>query len=369
MPTRSLQKAVPQFVKIADNLENLITDGYYQPGDALPTFKDLSKKYNVSLMTINHSIRELSTRGRIVRKRGKGVFVTGTEEGRKKTYLVGLVVPDLANPYFSQLAKEVQQKLFEHDYALITQSTSGDLVAMNRCIRQLYNRDVEGILAVPLEIDQPEQEEMLWKLKLERIPFVYINDRFSRVPSDYAIVDVALGMQMIAKHLLEYGHTRIGCVSAEPYIEITDLKIRTLIKTLREAGANNPEQYVIISDKQHEDGGFEAALELLQHPDQPSAVVATNDLIATGVMRAAKSLGLSIPGDLSVTGFDDIDAARLSDPPLTTVRQPVEVIADKAVSILIDRIEGRLDPDFRTYTLAPKLVIRSSTAHLIDQIH
>jgi LacI family transcriptional regulator len=232
---------------------------------------------------------------------------------------------------------------------------------MKRSLRQLLNRKVDGILLVPLEINLPEHEEILWKLKLQRIPFVYVNDQISRVPSDYVGIDLAAGVNLIAEHLIKLGHKRIGCVSAEPYINITTTKVRTLVATLKKLGLDLNSDKVIISDKQHEEGGYEAAMELLGCPDRPTAIVATSDIIAVGVIQAAKSLGISVPQDVSVIGIDDIDIARMTEPPLTTVKQPVEEMAEKAAEILLKRIEGEISPDFQHHVFSPKLIVREST--------
>ena len=361
MPYRTEKDSIPRFIQIANDLENQIIDGLLELGDSLPKFKELAKKFDVSLVTINHSIKELYARGRVVRKRGKGVFVGSREHHKQNSYLVGLVVPDIANPYFSLLAKMVQKHLIELGYALIIQSTDGDIIHMIHSLRQLLNRKVDGILIVPLEINFPEHEEILWKLKLQRIPFVYVNDHISRVPSDYIEIDLAQGVNLIADHLIKLGHRKIGCVSAEPYINITTTKVRNLVARLKESGLDLNSENVFISDKQHEEGGYEAALQMLKGNDPPTAIVATSDIIAAGVIQAVKSLNLNVPRDVSVVGIDDIDIAHVMEPQLTTVKQPVEKMAEKAVEILIKRIEGKISSDYQYYVFSPELVVRDST--------
>jgi len=365
MPRKIPDSIRPRYLAIAQDLEHQITDGVFEESGPLPTFRELAEKYQVSIVTINQVMKELASRGRVIRRRGKGVFVAPKGLKRERTHIVGLVVPDITNPYFSQLAKSIQQLLFAHDHGVLTLSTDGRMRQFNQCLRQLANRKVDGIILIPLEINRTEQEESLWRLKVERIPFVYMDDHFARVPSDYVIVDIRRGVRNIAEHFLSLGHKNIACVSAQPYIEITDIKIHTLIDHLKENNAVLNEHQVEIGQGRHDKGGFEAALKVLERRPRPTAIFATNDIIAVGVIRAARSIGLSVPGDLSVAGFDDIQVAQIFEPSITTVSQPVGEIARDVTEILLARIDSELPPDFKQIILKPKLVVRESTAPVL----
>lgn len=362
MPEKKDDRLVPRYVQIADHLESQIDDGLLKPSDPLPSYRELAAEYNVSIVTINQVMRQLDTRGRIIRRRGKGIYVAPPTKRNSQTHNLGLIVPDIANPYFASLAKYIQQDFLTHNYAVLTLSSGGDLVNLNRCLRQLINRKVDGLLLIPLDIHRTEQEEALWKLKVNRIPFVYIDDEFSRVPSDYVILDVEQGVRSVAKHLISLGHKRIGCISAQPYIEITSIKIRTFAVYLKEHKVGIEERNIIVSEKRHDEGGFEAGLQLLGQPERPTAVFATNDIIAVGVIRAARKLGLRVPEDVSVAGFDDIQIAQMFDPPITTVSQPAESIAHTATDILLRRIHDELPAEFQKVVFPLNLVVRESTA-------
>jgi LacI family transcriptional regulator len=353
---------LPRYVQIANELESNILDGVYKPGETLPTFKELAIRFGVSIVTINQSIKELDVRRRIIRKRGEATYIAPQDHPREKSLNIGLVVPDISSPYFASLAKIIHNELLNHHYVVITQSTDNSLTQFNRCLRQLYERKLDGLILVPLEISRPEQEEILWRLKIEKIPFVYLVDAFARVPSDHVVVDVCHGVREVTRHLLELGHRRFACVSAAPYREITKLKMQTFADSLKEAGIDFPEDRSVISELRYNEGGEEAAEQILRRTPRPTAIFATNDLIAIGVVRAAQRMGLRVPEDLSVVGFDDVEMARMFTPPLTTVCQPITEIGQKAANILLQRIERQLPLDYQQFVMQPQLIVRASTA-------
>jgi LacI family transcriptional regulator len=182
------------------------------------------------------------------------------------------------------------------------------------------------------------------------------------VPSDYVICCIESGVRFLTEHLLHLGHRQFACISAQPCLEITQLKIRYFREILQANQIELPEERICISEKPHDEGGYEAARALLQSANPPQAIFATNDIIAFGVIRAANSLNLRVPDDLSVVGFDDIEMAHMFDPPLTTVAQPIAEMAERVVHILLERIAGTLPMEFQQSVLIPNLVVRESTA-------
>jgi LacI family transcriptional regulator len=343
-------------------LENSILDGVYKVGEALPSFKQLAEYFEVSIVTINQAMNELNERGRIIRKRGKAIYVAPLDGRNRLSQRIGLIVPDIANPHFSTLAKLIQKNFFNQNYAVITQSTDGNLSLLNRILRLQIQQKMDGIVLIPLEINRTEQERILWELKIRGIAFVYLDDNFSRVPSDYVICCIESGVRFLTEHLLHLGHRQFACISAQPCLEITQLKIRYFREILQANQIELPEERICISEKPHDEGGYEAARALLQSANPPQAIFATNDIIAFGVIRAANSLNLRVPDDLSVVGFDDIEMAHMFDPPLTTVAQPIAEMAERVVHILLERIAGTLPMEFQQSVLIPNLVVRESTA-------
>lgn len=360
-PRSPARHGTPQYIAIADEIAERISLGLFG-SNQLPTFKELAAEFDVSLVTINEVIKELASRGLIVRKRGKGTFLSTAHARPAESLQVGLLVPDVANPYFASLARAIGDGVGSENGVVITQSSGGSLTKWNESVLKMADHGVSGLILIPLELKRTEQERALWQLKIRNIPFVYLDDHFPRVPSDHVVVDIESGVREVADHLCSLGHRRIACVSAEPYIEITRVKIETFREALRARGMVLGRDDVIIGTKRHDAGGEEAAEALLGREQRPTAIFATNDIIAAGVLRAARRHRVAVPSELSVVGFDGIDLVRFLDPPLTTMEQPVKELARSAFRILHQRIMGTLPTDFQQEVFAPNLVVRGSTA-------
>ncbi len=358
----------PQYLRIADAVENRILSGIYELNQAIPTFNELCEEFQVSLATVNKAIQELDQRGCVVRCRGKGVFATpnrdenGPPRPEAAQRTIGLVIPDLANPYFASMAKQIQMRLHEERFTVVTHSTDGSLSLWNQHLQQMIDDRLDGLILVPLDTSGADKEVVLWRLKIARIPFVYMNSNFTRVPSDFAISDLGHGIREIADYLLSLGHKRFGFVSAQPFMNLTQKKMDVFRERLSEEGIELASKDVIVSPLEHDEGGFEAARELLSRPasERPTAILASNDIIAFGVMSAAASLGLKVPNDVSVVGYDNIEASRFTSPPLTTIEQPVDLIAARAAKIILMRIQKKLPSEFQEHVFLPELVERGS---------
>jgi LacI family transcriptional regulator len=371
IPTRDGERTPPrpQYLHIADVLEERILKGIYKANDALPTFNGLSEEFGVSLVTVNRAIQELDSRGCIVRYRGKGVYVAtslsnspNSGTGDRPLRTIGFVIPDLANPFFASMAKNIQEVLGTENFSVITHSTEGEHRRWDQYLRRLMEERVDGVILVPLDTAYTERERVLWEMKIAGLPFVYLNQSYARVPSDFVTADFTHGVREVARYLTGMGHVRLACVSAEPCVSLTLRKLRLFQETAAERGVHVPDENIIVSSLQHEEGGKEAAMRLLSRPKEsrPTAIYATNDIIAFGVLSAANELGLNVPADVSVVGFDNIEGSRFMTPPLTTVVAPIEEMARRAAEILLQRIEGTLDPEYQEHVFLPSLVERSS---------
>jgi LacI family transcriptional regulator len=218
------------------------------------------------------------------------------------------------------------------------------------------DRRTDGFLVVDPVIDSPAIED----LAALGLPLVAVASgaRDRAVPS--VDVDNAFGARLAAEHLLSLGHRRIAHLTGESNQYAVSERCESYKKTLNDAGISVPDDDVIwarFGDGSH----YRAAVALLSRPERPTAILAAGDVIALTVMEAARNLGISVPGQLSVVGFDDITAAPMVTPPLTTVRQPLMAIGDTATMQLLSLIRGEPVPAHSTL-IAPELVIRGSTA-------
>ncbi|MEV6651161.1 LacI family DNA-binding transcriptional regulator [Streptomyces sp. NPDC051219] len=276
--------------------------------------------------------------------------------------LVGLLTPELTNPIFPAFAQAVEQVLAGHGYTpvLCTQLPGG--ATEDELVEQLQERGVNGIVFLSgLHADTAADHTRYARLADRGVPFVLINGHSEHISAPCVSADDRAAMRMAVNHLAELGHERIGLaigpiryVPARRKIEgFTDALGSILGYTA--AAAEQLVQGTLFSVE----GGHAAAASLLDKGC--TGIVCGSDMMALGVVRAARERGLDVPYDISVVGFDDSRLVAFTDPPLTTVRQPVNAMATAAVGALLEELQG--SPVASTeYVLQPELVVRGSTA-------
>ncbi len=272
---------------------------------------------------------------------------------------IGVFLPSdtlrFSDPFFGDLLSATAVAASRHglQLQLATPGTEGaDLVEPYRdAVRQ---RRVDGFVLVRTLIEDPR----VTFLHGAGAPFV----TFGRPEADgaYTAVDTDGDAYVPAiSHLIDHGHRKIVCLAEPPQFAVSARRLESLQRALGAADLD-PSQVDLHVTGFHEDDGMHTALEVLSAPDRPSAVVALNDLLALGVLRAAEKLQLDVPGDLSVIGFDDIAAARLVNPPLTTISQSATDVGTALIETLVPRIESR-SRDHVEHLIPSTLVVRGST--------
>ncbi|MET0999394.1 MAG: LacI family DNA-binding transcriptional regulator [Marmoricola sp.] len=223
------------------------------------------------------------------------------------------------------------------------------------------NLAVNGRRAVIAVTDELGPHEFAALARM-RLPLVVIDPM--NVPSR-DVVSVGStnfrGGQVAAAHLVDLGHRRIAYLGGRASAECSQARLGGFRSTLEAAGVELPEEYVLSTEDFHYENGIQAAPQLLSLAERPTAVFAASDELARGAIEAARSLGLSVPEDLSVVGFDDTEIARIASPPLTTVRQPLQEMGAVALRTVLRLVAGeRIDSNH--VELATELVVRASTA-------
>ncbi|TMC02670.1 MAG: LacI family transcriptional regulator [Chloroflexi bacterium] len=293
------------------------------------TITDVAKAANVHASTVSRVLNgrvELSllpeTRERVIAAATRlGYRPSALARGLRlrRTFTVGMLVPDITNPVFPAIIKGVEGAAHARGYHLI-----------------LCNTD-----------DSFEREASYLR--------VLASDDLAVVP------DHRQGVSAAIDHLIELGHRRIGLIAAPQTTMTGQERLLAARATLRRHHLAHEDALVAVADSFSEASGYSAARRLLLDAEPPTAIFGANDLIALGVIRLARELGLAIPGDLSVVGFNDIPQSELFDPPLTTVHVPKEEMGVLAAALLIDQVEGR-HIERRRVVLETQLVVRGSTA-------
>lgn len=245
---------------------------------------------------------------------------------------LGLVIPDNSNPFFSQFAHAVEDAAAELGYALVLSNSDGNLAKERRNVRNLAARQVDGVLLASV-LFEPDLEV----LETADIPAVLLNQEREAPGFNTIGVDLAAGARIAVEHLIAHGHTNIGLAMGTNVSGSTDGREVGWRQALQDAGL--PEGPIAYNGFTWP-GGYLAGQRLVASVNRPTAIFATSDTQAVGLLRAVHEAGLAVPGDIAVVSFDGSIEAEYSWPPLTTVEQPLAAMAKAAVSALVGATRG-----------------------------
>src|SRR5688572_8017541 len=281
---------------------------------------------------------------------------------KRSAGLVGLVVPELDNPIFPAFAQVIESVLAQAGYTpvLCTQTPGG--VTEDEYVEMLLDRQVSGIVFVSgLHADTTADIERYRRLVARRLPIVLITGYREGIEAPFISCDDRAAAELAVSHLVALGHRRIGLISGpERYLPVQRKLAGYRATMTRLLGVDETELSSLVALSLFGvEGGAAAARRLLERG--VTAMVCGSDLMALGAIREARSRGLEVPRDVSVVGYDDSPLIAFTDPPLTTVRQPVTSMAVAGVRALIDEINGHPAPHSE-YMFRPELVVRGSTA-------
>jgi LacI family transcriptional regulator len=326
--------------------------------------KDIAKEAGVSTATVSHVINNTKyvsddTRARVQKAIKKFDYHPNAHAqslALGKSKIIGLLVSDIANPFFPEIIKSVEAAVFSNGYSLILLNTDYDTKRAIEYVHRLIQMRVAGIILMNSEFDQSFVKEA----KLKRTSIVFHDQHIVDEKMSTIILDYEVGIFEAVQHLVSLGHTDIAHIAGSHEIYsaiIRENAFKTAIKKFVR-GAGKPRIYE--GDFRFE-GGRHAARRILAEKKRPTGVVVANDMMALGAMQEFKAAGLSIPGDISIIGFDDISFASLSEPALTTVCSPRVEIGRRAVEALLLTVD-RPHQQGVEIKIPTYLIKRSSTA-------
>jgi LacI family transcriptional regulator len=330
----------------------------------MATMNDVARVANVSIATVSHVINgtRFVSAERVERvhdaMRELGYTPDATARSLRvgRTDTIGLVVPDNSNPFFAALARGIEEAGFEAGYTTILANSNERPDREHRYVSTLVSKRVDGLILSPSRGDHGTLGRLLLNA---RIPVVVV-DREAALPNaDTVLYDNEGGSFEATRYLHELGHTRIGCIAGPADASSATERVRGFRRAI--AAANLPEQPVVEADF-HFAGGREATARLLDSGTRLTALFAANDLMAAGAIRELAARGISVPGEMSVIGFDDAPLAEMISPALTTMRQPLTDMAYTAVSMLLSRVTSGDGGAPVRKVIPTSIVIRDSTA-------
>jgi len=345
---------------LLERMRQSIIRGIHKPGDFVGTEQELGRTAGISRVSVRRATDQLIREGLIERRPGKGLFVRRRDLA---TRLIQIVVPDLAFEQCVQIARGAQELGAERGFQVQVYD------AHNRMDREIgflerLPEAVEGALV--LSWHHPRFTETLLKLKQKGTPFILVDEHSSDIEVSSVTADNYAGGMAVGHALIDMGHRTIGFIG-----NLSAGTVRARLEGLRDAIGDrglpfNRAHVMDLAVQPQEDWAERIALrtrELLSRPDRPTAVFYSNDQVAAEGLRTIRAMGIRVPEELSVVGFDNSPLCRWLDPPLASVEQPSFEMGRAAMEMLLDRLQApptAKPPAVRQVTLPVKWIPRTS---------
>lgn len=334
-----------------------------------PTITDVARHAGVSKATVSAVLNDgagvkASTRGRVLAAiellNYRPTQLVSRSSGRKHKS-IALVIKEHDNPFYAEVIAGMRASSEARGYALLVVSSEGDHGLERQTVELLRGKDVDGMVLTPVLHSEADFSHY-FELKRRNLPFVLLEE-VRGVPASVVDIDNAEASRRAIEHLIALGHTRIVHLAGPAYSSHTQERIEGVHRAFSASHVAFPRDGIVTAGAHLEDG-YRVGMALFgDHPEtsRPTAVTCYNDLVAVGLLRALAELGLRVPQDVSVIGFDDIPLCRYLPVPLTTVKMPTHRMGELAAQLLVRHIESKTTiPPQRVY-LDATLVERAST--------
>ncbi len=339
-----------------------------------PTMVDIARQAGVAPMTVSRVINESGYVSEEMRTKVQqtvkelNYHPNGLARSlkRQRTQVVGILLPDIANPFSAQLVSGIQEMLMARGYSSFVCISERSAAREEAGIRALFDHRVDGIIVATRET--PGGNELLARLTERSLPMVVVGRNWRHAQVDRVTADHWKGGYEATNYLIAAGHRRIGFVGVTRANGAELQRFQGYLQALREHDLELDEQLIIGPETLSGPGystqqdGYQCMQRLLALTRKPTAIFARNDFTAMGAMCAIHDSGLHVPEDFSVIGFDNVPLAAYTSPPLTTVHQPTPEQGRQAATLLLERIEGDRAKARREIILDCQLIVRGSTA-------
>ena len=330
----------------------------------MSTIKDVAALAGVSFTTVSHVLnntRPVSAEARArvlaaVDEIGYLPSAVARSLRRSETKIVGVLVPNVRNPFFAELVVGAEEWCRQAGYSVFLCNSDNDPKHQQSYLRTLLEKRIDGLLLS----SAGDTEALASTFRHASVPVVTVDRLVPGARADRVSVNNQLGAFEVVRHLLELGHRRIGCVSGPGEFEVTTERVAGWRSAMEQRGLAARPEWLAESDFSTA-GGYEAVKALLTRQPELTAVFTCNDLMGMGALRAAAEMGRVVPRQLSVVGFDAIELGSYVYPALTSVGCSIRELGREAGRALIERIENPQAP-FKDLQLVPQVVLRESTA-------
>ena len=327
--------------------------------------REIAKRANVSIATVSRTINSapnldppLARRVRkVIEQAGyyPNTHARALRSGRSRIF--GLMVSETVEPFFPEILQTFENLGFEHNYEILLSSIARDPRRMEVAVRRMIERRVEGLAILSFE----KETSLVEVFRGRNLPLAVLDQEPPGPLLKTVSIDYKHGVRQAVQHLAALGHARIALITGPARLKTAVARTIAFQECMKEIDLEIPPHLLVEGDHTLE-AGMKALSVLTALPDRPSAVLCSNDMTAIGVMRRAFELGLNVPRDLSVVGFDDNQLAQFATPPLTTVQMSYVEIANEAFRALLDSVEVRCNGSSREVcAIQSNLALRCST--------
>jgi LacI family transcriptional regulator len=328
------------------------------------TIKHVAARAGVSFTTVSHVVnrtRPVSDDARLRVERAIAeldYFPSAVARALKtsQTRILGVIVPNITNPFFSELMRGIEDVCERNDYAVFLCNGDDDRDRQGRSLETLLERRVDGVL---LATPTGPAAALAKRLSSAKMKAVIVDRSVPGLDADRVIIDHDAGARVAVEHLLALGHRKIACLAGPGSFAVSRKRVAGWRKALLRAGITPRDEWLLEGDFRAA-AGHELTRKLIAR-GEVTAIFASNDLLGIGALRAAAEHGVPVPRALSVIGFDGIEMGAFTYPALTTVGYPIRAIGETAATVLIDRIAG-IRRKSHQIVVEPRIILRESTA-------
>jgi DNA-binding LacI/PurR family transcriptional regulator len=361
-----LNAPAPLYEQIEVDLKRKIREGILKRGELIGSQSELCKEYSVSTITIKKALADLVHEGVLMTRVGKGTYVADQPQNKmdlSKHRAIGLVLRDLKHPYFSLIVHGVEERAYELGFNVLLANSSNNIEKEEQQIMHFRKMGVDGLIIASLGYEYGATP-YIERLHRENFPYVMVS--YMHDPQYWYVgTDHEQGGYLATSHLISLGYKTVGYLHIGPGNLLSEVRKKGYERALVEHDHPfNTRLIFNLTNEPHDTGidRFQLGHQFAQHFDElrkrPQALFVYSDLVAMGFEQAATELGIRIPDDVAIVGYDDIAIAQYAPIPLTTVHQPAEKIGKMAVDVIQKRINGS-DVGNRIVE-TPGLVIRDS---------
>ncbi len=349
--------------KLVEDLKRQIMSGEIRPGDKISSENVLAKEYDISRQTVRKAIDILRNEGFLYAEHGRGTFCSDMIKQEGNSGNIAVVMTYLSDYIFPYIIRGIDEVLEKEEYSILLKSTHNYRKVEAKCLEELVKKNIDGLIIEPSKSQIAfKNHDIFSMLERYRVPFVFVQGVYHGMEDKpYVLLDDEKGGYLITKHLIELGHKRIvGVFKADD--RQGQNRHSGYVRALQEAGIWYDPSLVVWFHTEDMQSLPQEMIQEIVRREKVDAVVSYNDRIAIQIINALEEVGVNIPEDISVTGFDDSEFAKNLKVPLTTIKHPQRKIGEAAAELLIKLMKGyAVDDDKLHIVMEPELVVRDST--------